>query len=142
MKKIALIAALCIGTVGCQQQTPPADSVPVESLPAAAAAAAAAPVDATLSVEPGHVTSCKNGDRTVAVVKWQVTKPGVETVRVEVDSATDPARKTFTMGGATGEATTGDWVGAGVRFHLIDSASKEELATHVVEMKPCPTPGG
>ena len=141
MKKIALISSLCTCANGCQQQSPPSDGVPVGGSPAAAVAAAR-PVDATLTVDPGHVTTCKEGDRTVAIVKWQVTKPGVETVRVEVDSDKDPSRKTFTMGGATGEATTGDWVGAGVRFHLIDGASNEELATHVVDLKPCPTPGG
>ena len=36
----------------------------------------------------------------------------------------------------------GGLAGAGVRFYLVDVASKAELATHVVEMKPCPTPGG
>lgn len=142
MRKTMLVAMLCVVAAGCQQQPPPTDGVPSEGLPADVVAAAQAPSDAVLTVEPGNVTTCKDGDRVTSVVKWQVSRPGVETVRIEVDSEAEPTRKTFTMGGATGEATTGDWVGAGVTFRLIEGESNKELAKHVVGVKPCPTPGG
>lgn len=143
---LTLTITAVLGLAACQQKTPPADSVPAPAsteAESAAKATAASPVDtgATLIVEPGFVTTCKDGDRTTSSVRWQVTKPGVSTVRIEVNGPDDAARKTFAMGGATGEAQTGNWVGAGVRFHLVDTASGAELASYTVGLKPCEASG-
>ena len=146
MKVNALIVLMVGLSAGCSKNQPPADSLPNPAPPAASAApATGAPADqappanalADFSVEPGVVHACDGQDRVVSTVKWQVKDPSVATVRVEVDSTDDATRKTFTAGGATGEAQTGDWVGAGVRFHLVDAASGKELATHEVTSLPC-----
>ena len=150
MKVNALIVLMMVSAVGlgagCSRNQPPADSLPNAAPPAASDAGTAtqpaekaAPVNALadFSVEPGVVHACDGQDRVVSTVKWQVKDPSVATVKVEVDSTDDPTRKTFTAGGATGEAQTGDWVGNGVRFHLIDAASGKELASHEVTSLPC-----
>lgn len=125
----------------CSKSPPPADSLPVPApaaaTPADAPAAEPGTALADFSVTPGHVYSCEGRDRAVSVVKWQVKDPAVATVRVEVDTALEPERKTFTNGGNTGEETTGEWVAAGVRFHLVDAASGKELAKHEVTSLPC-----
>lgn len=134
---------------GCAKTPPPADSLPVPATTTAApgdhagATATKPAVTATtnplvqFSVDPGQVYACDGRDRTVSTVKWQVNDPAVATVRIEVDTAKEPARKTFTNGGNVGEARTGNWVGAGVRFHLVDAATGKELATHEVTSLPC-----
>lgn len=150
MKIDALIVLMMVSAVGlsggCSRNQPPADSLPnpapaaaSDASTAASAADKAPPANALadFSVEPGVVHACDGQDRVVSTVKWQVKDPAVATVKVEVDSTEDATRKTFTAGGATGEAQTGDWVGAGVRFHLIDAASGKELATHEVTSLPC-----
>lgn len=140
-KSLTLFAALVLaGLVACSRNTPPVDSLPVPSTtgspdPAGAAAPASSPVD--FLVEPGVVHMCDGQDRVVSTVKWRVDDASVSTVRIEVDSTQDPERKTFAAGGATGEAKTGDWVVAGVRFHLVDAATGKDLAKHEVSGLPC-----
>lgn len=144
IKSLTLFVAIsAVGLVACSRNTPPADSLPVPATaettaPAAAAGtttAAPSPVD--LLVEPGVVHMCDGQDRVVSTVKWRVDDAAVSTVRIEVDSTQDPERKTFAAGGATGEAKTGDWVVAGVRFHLVDATTGKELASHEVTGLPC-----
>lgn len=137
---VLLLATSAAALVGCSQNQPPADALPIPGpKPANPAAVAAEPVNplADFSVTPGVVFACDGRDRVTATVTWKVKDPSVATVKIEVDSTTDPLRKTFTAGGATGEAVTGDWVGAGVRFHLVDAAGGKELATYEVTSKPC-----
>lgn len=137
---VAVLASI-VGLFGCKQNNPPADALPMPAKPAAVAdvpAVVESKSGATLSVEPGHVFACEGRDRTISTVKWEVTDPSVVgMVQVAVDSATDPERKSFAVGGATGEAVTGNWVGAGVRFHLVEMDTGRELATHVVTSSPC-----
>ena len=132
----------------CSNNQPPADGLSVPAAPAADAPAADASATSTpappvvnpladFTVDPGVVYACEGRDRVVATVKWQVKDPAVLSVKVEVDSAADPARKTFASGGAIGEALTEEWVGAGVRFHLSDLTSGKELATYEVTSLPC-----
>lgn len=146
-----LVVASAIGLAACSQNTPPADNLPVQSAPAVAASSpapntaadaevATADADVVLTVEPGFVTTCEGGDRTTSVVKWQVNKPNVASVKVEVSSAAEPQRQTFAMGGAVGEAMTGNWVGDGVQFHLSDAATGDPLANYTVTLKPCALP--
>ena len=134
------------GLAACSKNAPPADGLPgaapnavaapTSTTPAAPAAAAVNPL-ADFSVEPGVVYACEGRDRTVALVKWHVKDPAVTRVKVEIDSATDPSRQTFTVGATSGEARTEEWVGAGVRFHLSDFTSGKELATYEVTSLPC-----
>ena len=135
---------LVTGVVGCSRNEPPADALPVPGPTGTEAVKAegdpsAEPVNplADFTVDPGVVFACDGKDRVVATVKWQVKDPSVTTVRVEVDTAADPMRKTFSAGGAVGEAVTEDWVGEGVRFHLVDAATDKELASYEVTSKPC-----
>jgi len=132
---LALAALLVLA--GCQKAAPPADSLPAPSQAGAAEARKPAADGVTFAVEPGQVHMCDGRDRVVSQVSWQVTDPAVTTVKVEIDTATDPARKTFTAGGATGSEKTGEWVVKGVRFHLMDAATGKELASHEVAGLPC-----
>lgn len=137
---IKLITALTLTLVstlaGCSKDSPPAE------LPSSTPAAVESPVApaaslADFSVVPGEVYACEGRDRTVSTVKWRVKDASIATVRIEVDSAQDPTRKTFAAGGASGEAVTGEWVVAGVRFHLVDAASGKELANYEMKNLPC-----
>lgn len=105
---IALAALLVLA--GCQKAAPPADSLPAPSQAGATEAAKPAANGVVFTVVPGEVHMCDGRDRVVSEVSWQVADPAVTTVKVEVDTTTDPARKTFTAGGATGSEKTGDWV--------------------------------
>jgi hypothetical protein len=136
--KTSLFAlAALLALAGCQKAAPPADSLPAPSPAGTTEAARPAATGVTFKVEPGQVHMCDGRDRVVSKVSWQVTDPAVTTVRVEIDTATDPARKTFTAGGATGSEKTGDWVVQGVRFHLMDATTGKELASHQVAGLPC-----
>lgn len=152
-QKLALIlpVALLGGLLACSRNAPPVDNLPIgagqqagaESVPDKAAPPAEtslANADAILTVEPGFVTTCEGQDRTAAIVKWEVKRPSVVTVKLEVSSVADPQRKTFAMGGAVGEATTENWVIDGVQFHLSDTATGDELANYTVTSKPCAVP--
>jgi hypothetical protein len=92
---------------------------------------------AVFAVEPGHVSACPGKDRTVSKVSWSVKDPNVVTVKVLLNSDEDKNFKLFTMGGATGSADTGEWVGSGVKFYLVDASTGKQLATHEVTMLPC-----
>lgn len=136
--KTSLLAlAALLALAGCQKAAPPADSLPAPSPAGKTEAAKPAADGVTFTVVPGQVHMCDGRDRVVSEVSWQVTDPAVTTVRVEIDTATDPARKTFTAGGATGSEKTGDWVVQGVRFHLMDAATGKQLASHQVAGLPC-----
>ena len=128
---------------GCSKNAPPSDGLPVAA-PTEVAATPSPPTAsdvvadplADFTVDPGVVYSCDGRDRTESTVTWKVKDPSV-TVRIEGDSTSDPMRKTFTIGGASGEARTENWVGAGTRFHLVDGASGKELAGYEVTSLPC-----
>ena len=136
---VKLLASLIILSIAgaCSKNTPPDDLLP---LPAPATTTVAdLPKNelADFTVEPGQVFACDGRDRVISTVKWQVKDPSVATVKVEVDSAQESKRQTFAAGGNAGEARTGDWVVAGVRFHLIDGATDKELASYEVTSLPC-----
>lgn len=144
---ILLAVGLIAGLAACSRNQPPADGLPISAQVATGTAAAptatttdVAPAVNSLvdfTVEPGVVYACDGRDRVVATVNWQVKDPAVTTVKVEVDTADDPMRKTFTAGGAVGEAVTEKWVGAGTRFYLVDAAGGKELASYEVTSLPC-----
>lgn len=131
---VAVFAAIA-GLAACTQNPPPTEPAAVAEVPA--------PVveqpkpTATLLVEPGEVFACDGRDRAISTITWEVTDPAVEKVQVAVASDEDPERKNFAVGGVTGEATTGNWVVAGVRFYLVDAVTGKELATHQVTSSPC-----
>jgi len=136
--KTPIIASLLLLAVaGCERAEPPADSLPAPIQTPSADAAKATADGVVFKVVPGEVHMCDGRDRVVSDVSWQVSDPAVSTVKVEIDTATDPNRKTFTAGGATGSEKTGDWVVRGVRFHLLDGATGKELASHEVTGLPC-----
>lgn len=89
------------------------------------------------SVEPGHVYSCEGRDRTTSTVKWHVTRPGVNSVKVLVSDASSPEKKTLAAMAPTGEAATGDWVTAGVVIDLVDGDTGAPLASYTVDALPC-----
>lgn len=144
LKPLVMLAAFSIAGA-CSKHTPPADSLPLPASASTSVAADAGPPVADLpknaladfTVEPGEVFACDGRDRVISTVKWQVKDPSVATVKVEVDSAQGSERQTFAAGGNVGEARTGEWVVAGVRFHLIDGATNKELASYEVTSLPC-----
>lgn len=143
IKSLTLLAAVSVaGLVACSRNTPPVDSLPLPAaaespVPTAAGTSSAVNSPVDFVVEPGAVHMCDGQDRVVSTVKWRVNDAAVSAVRIEVDSIKTPKRKTFAAGGATGEAKTGKWVVAGVRFHLLDAATGKELANHEVSGLPC-----
>lgn len=147
--RMLFIAVSLSTVVACKPSTPPNDRLPASTDATGVSASAAtesststaspAPRNALadFSVTPGTVQMCDGRDRVVSTVTWRVKDPTVATVRIEVDSEEAPERKTFATGGNVGEAQTGEWVVAGVRFHLVDAATGKELASHVVAGEAC-----
>lgn len=151
MKVNMLILSALLSTAAlaaCSKNQPPADGLSVPAAPDADAPATDASTTSTsappavnpladFTVDPGAVSVCEGRDRVVAKVKWLVKDPTVLSVKVEVNTAADPARNTFASGASIGEALTGEWVGAGARFHLSDLTTGKELATYEVTSLPC-----
>ena len=140
-KILAMTLLASIACVGCTPREPADDSLPVSADASVDAKAGGADAGqdalADFTVEPADVHMCDGQDRVVSTVRWQVKDPAVTTVRIEVDGDANAERKVFAAGGASGEAKTGDWVVAGVRFHLMDAASGKELGLHQVKGLPC-----
>lgn len=146
-KFATLVVSLCIAltSAGCKRNAPPPDNLPSSTSDAATPAspanvAAPAPAvisDVSFSVEPGSVYNCEGRDRTISTVKWNVTRPGVNEIKVQVIGPGDPSRKTLAVMSPKGEAKTGDWVSKDVKFYLVNSATGEELATYTVNSLPC-----
>lgn len=141
-----LILLLC---AACTERTPPDDGLfdadsrafPVGSRNAGGRSAEPESKHetryATFSVEPGHITSCPGKDRIVSKVTWKLKEANVRGVKILLASDDDPDKKLFAMGGAIGSVDTGNWVGLGVRFYLVDESTGQELARHEVTMLPC-----
>jgi ABC-type Fe3+-hydroxamate transport system substrate-binding protein len=143
---LMLVAVVSLaGLAACSRNQPPADNVAPASAPQtavdaaapAADAAATAPKDVVFTVDPADVYACEGRDRTVSVVKWDVKRPGVNSVKVLVSDTTDPEKKTLAAMAPVGEATTGNWVTAGVTIELVDGETGAELASHTVTALPC-----
>ncbi len=139
----ALVMLLSLaGLAACSQPAPPADNVDKDQKPAAAAAAA--PVNntqveqgVTFSVEPANVYACEGRDRTTSVVKWDVQRPDVNSVKVLVSDAKNPEKKTLAVMSPKGEAKTGEWVIDGLVVELVNGDSGAQLAKHTVAALPC-----
>lgn len=148
MKAFPLILVGVLGLAACNREGAPTNPLPSDPSTAKAGAAgesansasATSNPNVSLTVEPAAVSACDESKRLVADVKWSVNEPGVSTVRLEVNSSQDPERKNFAAGGAVGEAKTGEWVNAGVVFHLVDAATGKELTSYEVKSEPCTTP--
>ena len=138
---LALAISLVFIVAGCNRSAPPADNLPATTDaagPASVATTAPAVVsDVTFSVEPANVYNCEGRDRTISMVRWNVTRPGVNQVKVLVMGPGETEKKTLALMSPVGEATTGDWVAKGVRFELVDATTGDELASHVVDSLPC-----
>lgn len=144
---VAISLALALALTACSRSAPPADNLPStttatgDAAPASPASVAApAPVvvsDVSFSVEPGSVYNCEGRDRTISTVKWNVTRPGVNEIKVQVMGPGDTQKKTLAVMRPVGEAATGNWVSKGVKFDLVNSETGEELATYTVNSLPC-----
>lgn len=102
-----------------------------------AAAQLPAVAGARLTLTPAAIPGCDPQAKIIAVIRWHVDTPGTTAVLVEISDAGSTARKLFAQGGASGEATTGQWVGNGMQFHLRDASSGKDLATQVIGHAPC-----
>ena len=139
----ALVVLLSLaGLSACTQPAPPTDNVDKDQAPAAAAPAA--PVNntqveqgVTFSVEPANVYACEGRDRTTSVVKWDVQRPDVNSVKVLVSDAKNPEKKTLAVMSPKGEAKTGEWVIDGLVVELVNGDSGAQLAKHTVAALPC-----
>lgn len=141
-----LFPVVLIALIGaCSQPTPPQDNVgatpaaPSEG-PAPIGQAPAAPVveqGVAFSVDPANVYACEGRDRTTSVVKWDVQRPDVTSVKVLVSDATNPEKKTLAVMSPKGEAKTGEWVVAGLVIELVNAESGAQLAKHTVSALPC-----
>lgn len=145
-RKLSLIGmAFMLAACGGQDNgTAPAPSTAAVPEKAPAAAAATVNTEAkvtngpnTLTLKPGHVFACDGRDRAVTSVSWSSTDPAVKGVTIQVQGGGDAERKVFTTGGIEGAAETGNWVVAGTRFFMVDSASGKDLVTHEVTALPC-----
>lgn len=138
------LAMSMVFVAGCNRSAPPADSLPATTDAAApagpASVAAATPAvvsDVTFSVEPANVYNCEGRDRTISMVRWNVTRPGVNQVKVLVMGPGETEKKTLALMSPVGEAETGNWVAKGVLIELVNAETGEQLASHVVDSLPC-----
>lgn len=146
-KALALVLAVSVaGIVGCSKPAPQDDSLPQPGAPAPAATAVT-PAKATIgdgsteladfTVDPGQVFNCEGRDRATSNVKWSVKDPAIATVKILVSEKGSTETKTFAAGGNIGEAMTGNWVSAGVKFTLVDGKDEKVLASYEVPMLAC-----
>lgn len=143
----AILLLSLTGLAACSQPVPPADNTgkdQASSAIATAPAANAAPVNAThvedgvtFSVEPANVYACEGRDRTTSLIKWDVQRPEVKSIKVLISDATNPEKKTLAAMAPVGEAKTGAWVVAGLQVELVDGDSGKQLAMHTVNALPC-----
>lgn len=143
----SIALALSLALTACNRSVPPADNLPStttadDATAAASPASVATPApavvsDVTFSVEPGSVYNCEGRDRTISTVRWNVTRPGVNEIKVLVMGPGDTEKKTLAVMRPIGEAETGNWVAKDVRFELVDSATGAELANYTVNSLPC-----
>ena len=125
--------------------------VPANANAEAAPAPVAAPTDvakipevgdgstelADFTVTPGHVFACEGRDHVTSTVKWLAKDPAVVTIKVLVGDRGSSERKTFAASANLGEAVTGNWVGDGTHFYLVDGTTGKELASYEVRSYPC-----
>ena len=139
---LAISLSMAFALTACNRSAPPADSLPSTAADAAGPASIAVPAPAVVSdvvftVEPGSVYNCEGRDRTISMVKWNVTRPGVNEIKVQVMGPGDTEKKTLAVMRPIGEAETGNWVAKDVKFDLVNSETGEELATYTVNSLPC-----
>ena len=141
---LVLSLSVALALAACNRSAPPADGLPsttdasAPAMPSSIAAPAPATVsDVSFSVEPGTVYNCEGRDRTTSTVKWNVTRPGVNEIKVQVMGPGDTEKKTLAVMRPVGEAPTGPWVAKDVKFDLVNSETGEELATYTVNSLPC-----
>ena len=79
---------------------------------------------ATMTASPNPITVAAGVTAGQTTISWSA--PGSTAVEVHVGSATGTL---FTMGGSTGSAQTGNWVGNGMQFFLVDTSTHQTLAT-------------
>ena len=91
----------------------------------------------TLSVVPGSISACKKDARIDPVVTWQTKDTSVKNIKVTVISPGSADEKLFATGGEGGSAKAGDWVVAGVTFHLYDADTGTALTSYTVSALPC-----
>lgn len=143
----AVLAVSMLGLAACSKPSVPDDTLPKSDASATAPAAAPKPVQPTIgdgsnevadfTVDPGQVFNCEGRDRATSKVKWSVKDPTVVTVKILVGDKSSAEKKTFAAGANIGEAMTGDWVGAGVTFFLVDGKDDKMLASYEVPLLPC-----
>lgn len=131
----------------CSQPAPPADNTGADNaanttsapIPEKTAMADATHVEegVTFSVEPANVYACEGRDRTTSLIKWNVQRPEVKSIKVLISDATNPEKKTLAAMAPVGEAKTGAWVVAGLQVELVDADSGKQLASHTVSALPC-----
>lgn len=146
-KTVAIFTMLTLGGLAaCSQPAPPTDNVGKNNEAPASVTAPQATEPAsnthveqgvTFSVEPANVFACEGRDRTTSVVKWDVQRPDVNSVKVLVSDSTNPEKKTLAVMSPKGEAKTGEWVIAGLLVELVDGETGKQLATHTVTALPC-----
>ena len=139
--KTSLVTSFALlALTACSQPVPPADNVGTQAAATPAEPMAPAPkveTGVTFSVEPANVYACEGRDRTESVVKWDVQRPEVKSVKVLVSDTTNPEQKTLAMMSPKGEAKTGNWVVSGLKVELVDGDTGNVLATHTVTALPC-----
>jgi hypothetical protein len=139
--KVILTGFLVVSVLAaCKQNAEPAapastDAEAIEQ-PAASPGPAATAAKVTFEVVPATVNECNGAAPIVANVKWSVEDAAVTEVKVEVDSKSQEPQL-LSIGGRAGEAKTDAWVVSGTRFHLINNATGQELATHEMTAEPC-----
>lgn len=138
--KVLLAGFFVVSTLAaCKQAAEPAApataDVPATTQPAVSPEPAPAAAKVTFEVVPATTKEC-DAAPIVAEVKWSVEDMAVTEVKVEVDSDKQEPQL-LSVGGRAGEAKTDAWVVSGTRFHLINSANGQELATHEMKAEPC-----
>jgi hypothetical protein len=84
---------------------------------------------ATITASPNPITVAAGATAGQTTISWSAA--GSSAVEVHVGSATGTL---FTTGGSTGSAQTGNWVGNGMQFFLVDATTHQTLATTTVTL--------
>jgi len=141
---------LLILLTGCSQEVPFATPAPGPA-PAAAAAAAgpancSSPAAAASSTQVAENTifavtlidhpKCSENVAATAVAKWNVSSLHATSVSIFVISPAN-GKKLWLEGGASGEATTGQWVFKDTCFALENKDTGGVLASRRIESIPC-----
>lgn len=90
-----------------------------------------------IEANPSIIDTCTGDGLIVSEIRWRVTDPFVDKVRIEVSQVGDSDRKVFYGGAPEGAMHTEKWVRPGTVFILLDDSSNRVIDTIEVRGRSC-----